>query len=114
MNFNEVTLALDDILTNQKSKIGICSQYSGGWEGWLQIEMVMKWEPGKVYREVSVWNDRRSIDLWFPETKFGVELKCLGLNRVSQDDRIISDRGSKYGEFTDLVLTDVQKVVLRH
>jgi len=110
MNYAEVVQALDAILTEHHISIGEASQHAGGWEGWLQIEMVKKWESGKVFREQGVWGDRRAIDLWFPETKFGVELKCFGLNRAFKEGHIFSDTVSPYRAFAQLALEDVEKV----
>jgi hypothetical protein len=110
VNYSEVIQALNAILTEQKNAIGEFSQSSGGWEGWLQIEMWKRWDYGKVYREESVWGDRRAIDLWFPETKFGVELKCLGLKRTEDKNDIFSKTYTKYSAFAEGVLTDVEKV----
>lgn len=110
MDYNEVVQALDAILTEQKHAIGDFSQFSGGWEGWLQIEMTRKWPYGKVLREECIWGDAREVDLWFPETRFGVELKCLGLKRIAYKDNIISEIASTYRKFAHDALVDVDKV----
>ncbi len=110
MNFSEVVQNLDAILTEKKNQIGDFSQFSGGWEGWLQVEMTSKWGYGKVLREQPVWGDKRAIDLWFPDTNYGVELKCLGLNRTSYTNHIISDINSTYKKFAQEVLEDVKKL----
>lgn len=110
MNYAEVIEALDTILTDNCSFIGEASQHAGGWEGWLQIEMVKHWDSGMVYREQGVWGDRRDIDLWFPSTKFGVELKCFGLNRAYKEGHIFSDTVSPYRAFANSALEDVEKV----
>lgn len=110
MNYSQVVQALDAILTQQKQKIEGFSQHAGGWEGWLQTEMTGQWLSGAVLTEQYIWGDRRRIDLWFPGTRFGVELKCFSLNRASGDGQIFSSQLSKYDSFVDDVLEDVRKV----
>ncbi|PTU75741.1 hypothetical protein [Pseudomonas mangrovi] len=110
MNYQEVVQALDAILTAKKREIEGFSQYSGGWENWLKIEMTGKWSFGQVFPEQHVWDDKRQIDLWFPDTRFGVELKCLGLNRIAHKEHIISEIASTYRSFCQDALVDVEKV----
>ena len=109
MNYQEVVQALDAILTAKKREIEGFSQYSGGWENWLKIEMTGKWSFGQVFPEQHVWDDKRQIDLWFPDTRFGVELKCLGLNRIAHKEHIISEIASTYRQFAEDALLNVEK-----
>jgi hypothetical protein len=110
MNYTDFLQKLDALLIQKKRDIETMSQSSGGWESWLQGEMFNQWNFGQVLREEPVWGDRREIDFWFPYTKFGVEIKCLGLNRVRSDNDIISKKDSTYKPFANSVLEDVQKV----
>lgn len=110
MNYVEVYQALNTILTDKGGKVSTMAQQAGGWEGWLQGELSAYWEEGKVYREQNAWGDRRAIDLWFPDTRFGVELKCFGLNRAYKEGHIFSDTVRPYRAFAELVLEDVAKV----
>lgn len=110
MTYSDYLQKLDALLVQKKRDIETMSQSTGGWEGWLQGEMFNQWDPGKVLREEKVWGDSRAIDFWFPDTKFGVEIKCLGLNRVKSDTNIISKITSTYTSFANDVLIDVQKV----
>lgn len=110
MNYSQVVQALDAILTQQKQKIEGLSQHAGGWEEWFKAEMIGQWLSGVVLAEQYIWSDLRRIDLWFPGTRFGVELKCFSLNRASGDGQIFSSQPSKYNSFADDVLEDVRKV----
>jgi hypothetical protein len=110
MNYMDYLQKLDAVFIQKRRDIENMSQSSGGWEGWLQGEMFNKWNCGQVLREQPVWGDGREIDFWFPVTKFGVEIKCLGLNRVKSDHDIISKRTSTYTSFANDVLKDVKKV----
>lgn len=113
MNNNLVRNALVETLTVNRDRIEVMSQYSGGWEGWLQCELSLCWGPGEVEREVALWNDRRACDLWFPETKFCVELKCFGLNRAFKKGNSpmhISDSDSTYSDWCKDILKDATKL----
>ena len=113
VNKNEVINALKDTLALNKQRIGMMSQYAGGWEGWLQCELSLRWDPGAVEREVELWGDRRACDLYFPLTKFCVELKCFGLNRAFKQGKNplhISNIHSTYDDWSQDVLKDAKKL----
>lgn len=81
MNINSVVGSLCSVIDENIEKMKIIFQFSGGWEIWLQCEMVCRYEPGEVLREQSLWGDRRACDLVF-ENGYAVELKCPGLLRL--------------------------------
>jgi hypothetical protein len=113
MKGNDVLNKLVETLAANRERIGVMSQYAGGWEGWLQCELSLKWEPGDVEREVALWNDRRACDLWFPATQFCVELKCFSLNRAHKAGaapRHFSDIGSSYAGWSQDILKDSAKL----
>ena len=114
MNKEQVTEALTFVLTKMDEKINLISQFSGGWEGWLQCELSVLWKPGEVEREVALWGDRRASDLYFPSTKFCVELKCYGLNRAFKKGASplhISNIQSTYTSFGDDIKVDINKLL---
>jgi len=113
MNSNQVINAVKEILVSNRERIGMMSQYSGGWEGWLQCELSLKWNPGDVEREMELWGDRRACDLAFPSTKFCVELKCFGLARAFKRGgapRHFSNIPSTYDDWSQDVLKDAKKL----
>lgn len=113
MNHNDVLNKLFNLLDEKRSLIEGISQYSGGWEGWLQCELSMCWDFGVVEREVALWGDKRAADLWFPKSKYCVELKCLSLNRAykkGNNPLHISDIESTYSGFADDALEDIKKI----
>lgn len=113
MNVHDVLSKLAETLAANRERIGEMSQYAGGWEGWLQCELSLKWRPGEVEREVQLWNDRRACDLWFPSTKFCVELKCFSLNRAFKSGASamhLSDVSSTYAGWSADILKDAAKL----
>jgi hypothetical protein len=113
MNTQQIQQAVYHVLEHNSEKIGLMSQYSGGWEGWLQCELSVYWPSGTVEREVPIWGDRRACDLWFPETKYAVELKCFGLNRAFKSGgqpKHISDINSTYTKWAKEVIIDAKKI----
>ena len=91
MDINRVVECLCRVLEENKKKIEMIYQFSGGWEIWLQCEMACRFNVGEVLREVPLWNDKRACDLVF-SNGYAVELKCPGWLRVQSS--------KKYGGMT--------------
>lgn len=121
MNANEVLSALKEALASRRADIELMTQFAGGWEGWLQCEIALRFPLGSVQREIRLWNDRRACDLFFEDptapsgapSAFCVELKCFGLNRAyrsGNDPKHISDIQSTYQAWSNDVLADAAKL----
>lgn len=113
---DDILKKLKDLLSKQNDRIERISQYSGGWEGWLQCELALCWEPGDVEREAHVWGDQRACDLYFPTQKLCVELKTFGLARAhkastsEKDARVFGDIPSAYSGFASGIHDDMMKL----
>lgn len=84
----------------------------GGWEIWLQCELAHFFDY-QAQREVNVWDDERACDLYFEDTKFVVELKCLGWNVIQTSKKkggSWAATESSLETFAKRVLADKKKI----
>lgn len=113
MNTEAVVSQIIDIITGQEAKVYTFAQTCGGWEIWLQCELAHRFDANAT-REVDVWGDGRACDLYFEETKFIVELKCLGWNVIQTSKAKAGSFGSPPSAlqgFVDKVVVDQRKIV---
>lgn len=114
MNRTEVLEKVDLLLTQRADDIELMFQTSGGWEGWLQCELALRFPLGSVQREVDAWENGNECDLFFPDTKFLVELKCLSLGRMQTSKKnhgqTFSGTVSGDNKFIMEVAKDLEKV----